>query len=560
MSRVDFYVPWDNYISIYGEIAPETTAFTDQPITAYHTKDKLDGLDYDGSEVLRKEAVKGSDDKYRYYLVFKQGAESAGTVLFTADTLADDYDIDKYSYYLDERYLLTGSEENDIHGATMPDAEGNTADPKLPDAIHVTGHVTAQNPETRVHEDAVGADVSYSYKQDMPDGYDYGWNDDNHGYAYTDENGNYTLKLLKAPNKAGGFIWFHMPDAGEIAFAQDGHKLITIDAEGNEVEIPHVADIDKIDGQIDIAGANVKVTAPKDEFDETLGFEVKTISNGRVIDQYNVMGAAIDARNFFSIDGKFRTTYDEQGRHLLEYHYDAANFQITVRPIVEDGFTYWSWKLTDWEDPTDIRTLNDLEDVELDDIQTPSPYVFTVHVTEGAELTAAGTSEGHAMWDIQTTVTAGSAQESYTYPQQIPAGEDFVYTFPICNHPVANEVEEPIHTAYNFNGEKFVLDMESAFEDETVPYSEHWEFNPVPVEGYYFVGMTMNGVEMIPGEVIELNTQDDLNLVAHYLPIPEDVGAQTGDANNMWWLVGLAVLAMLGVAYGASRKQKGIRR
>lgn len=258
VSRIDYYVPWDEYISIYGEIAPETTHFEDdQVLTAFHSKDKLDGFHYDGSEVLRKEAVKVTNEatgklEYRYYLVFKQGAESAGTVLFTADTLADDYDIDEYSYYLDERFLLDGTENADIHGPTT-DAEGNKADAVLPDAIHVTGNVQVQDPVTHQYEDAVHADVSYSDAQAMDPSYDYGWNQDNHGYAFTNEDGNYVLKLRKL-DKTGGFVWFHMV-GDDPAYAQDGHLL-----QRDGSPLAHNADIHDINGWIDIAGAYVRIT------------------------------------------------------------------------------------------------------------------------------------------------------------------------------------------------------------------------------------------------------------------------------------------------------------
>lgn len=190
--------------------------------------------------------------------------------------------------------------------------------------------------------------------------------------------------------------------------------------------------------------------------------------------------------------------------------------------------------------------------------QTDNPYIFTVYATEGAELTASGSSEGHAMWDATLMITSGSAQETVTEHLQVPAGTDFKHTFPICNDVHANEITDDIHTEFYFDGEMFNLELTSMI-DGSIPYKEHWVLDPVEAEGYYFVGMSMNNVEMVPGDLTNLTTQEDLNLVAHYLPIPEDVSGQTGDNNNMWWLVGLAVLAMLGVAYGASRKQKGVR-
>ena len=165
----------------------------------------------------------------------------------------DDYDIDEYSHYLDERFLLEGTEDADIHGPTE-DAKGNTADAVLPDAIHVTGNVQIQDPVTHQYEDAVHADVSYSDEQAVDPSYDYEWNEDNHGYAFTDENGDYVLKLRKNASKDGGFVWFHMV-GDDPAYAQDGHLL-----QKDGVSLTHDNDIDDINGWIDIAGAYVHIT------------------------------------------------------------------------------------------------------------------------------------------------------------------------------------------------------------------------------------------------------------------------------------------------------------
>ena len=262
----------------------------------------------------------------------------------------------------------------------------------------------------------------------------------------------------------------------------------------------------------------------------------------------------------FSDQGVFRTAYDEAGEHVLEYYVgDPDDFRITVQPIIKEHFTYWAWKLKDYKSK-EVKTLNDIETISLESGNN-EPYIFTLYTTDSAVLTASGTSEGHAMWDAKVTVTSGEEQKSITEEMQVPAGTDFVREFPLCNHELANEVEEKIHTEYFFDGENFNLVISSEFGEAKVPYEEHWVLDPVAAEGYYFAGMSMNNAEMVAGDVIELaKPVTELNLVAHYLPIPEDVGAQTGDDNSMWWLVGLAILAMAGVAYGASRKQKGIRR
>lgn len=552
ISRIDYYVPWESYTSIYGQITHDSGQGSVSGHTAYLKKEKqkMDEQDNNkytdtSSEILRKE-TNGSGD---YYLVYKTSSDSKGIVLFTADTLDPDYKITDYSYYLDERFLVEGTESADIHGNTT-DKLGNTANPELLDAIHVEGNVekviSKQGETPPQYGPAEGANVSYSLQHDPGANYDYGWNEGNHGYAVVNSDGDYTLKLLKSDTE-GGFVWFSLGDD----YAQDGHKLMK-----SGKLLPHNEDIDGIDGRIDYLGSYVQITA--DLLETVDHYDVITYYNGVEIDRHEAHDDVIDTKGLFSDQGVFCTGYDDEGEHVLEYYVGSPDsFRISVKPIINEGYTYWSWKLTDY-DTGKKETLNDIETRSLV-AGNEDPYIFTLYTTESAVLTASGTSEGHAMWDAKVTVTSRVEQESITEELQVPAGTDFVREFPLCNHELANEVTEEIHTEYYFDGENFNIVISSAFGDDEVPYEEHWVLDPVEAEGYYFVGMSMNNVEMLAGDITELTSQEDLNLVPHYALIPEEVNAQTGDANNMWWLVGLAVFAMLGVAYGASRKQKGIR-
>ena len=157
--------------------------------------------------------------------------------------------------HLDERIRLDkdGKDtQQDI--TTQATSSGDTANPEMIPAIHVTGNVQIQDPVTHQYEDAVHADVSYSDYQAVDPSYDYEWNQDNHGYAFTDENGDYVLKLRKNASKDGGFVWFHMV-GDDPAYAQDGHLL-----QKDGVSLTHDNDIDDINGWIDIAGAYVHIT------------------------------------------------------------------------------------------------------------------------------------------------------------------------------------------------------------------------------------------------------------------------------------------------------------
>lgn len=126
----------------------------------------------------------------------------------------------------------------------------------------------------------------------------------------------------------------------------------------------------------------------------------------------------------------------------------------------------------------------------------------------------------------------------------------------------ANETTEEINVGYSFKDGAFNLELNTEFQPESgdpVPYTERRAFTPIPAEGYMFTGIAVNGQDLAPGaqETIDLST-GSLNVVAKYAEIPNP--ASTGDSTpNMMWLVGLAILAMLGIAFGASRKQKGIR-
>lgn len=176
-----------------------------------------------------------------------------------------------------------------------------------------------------------------------------------------------------------------------------------------------------------------------------------------------------------------------------------------------------------------------------------------------------GASAGHAGWNFDLSVESGGVAGEAIH--NVIGPDDYTFTFPITQNQdpeYANETTEEINVGYSFKDGTFSLELESAFQPEDpeadpVPYSERRAFTPIPAEGYMFTGISVNGQDLTPGtqETIDLST-GDLNVVAKYAEIPNP--ASTGDSTpNMWWLVGLAILAMVGVAYGASRKQKGVR-
>ena len=139
----------------------------------------------------------------------------------------------------------------------------------------------------------------------------------------------------------------------------------------------------------------------------------------------------------------------------------------------------------------------------------------------------------------------------------------YEFTMPLSRvQEYASETTEDIETTYKYDGTSFILNMDTAFVPREagpdVPYIETRVFTPVPIDGYRVIGISLNGVDLVMGEMGSIDEDlSELNVVAKYEAIPEIV--QTGDLGDYWWLVGLAVLAMVGVAFGATRKQKGVR-
>ena len=127
----------------------------------------------------------------------------------------------------------------------------------------------------------------------------------------------------------------------------------------------------------------------------------------------------------------------------------------------------------------------------------------------------------------------------------------------------SNDASEAIESSYSFDGSSFIVNLSSEFakaEGGTQQYNEARIFTPIPAEGYMFTGMYANDVELSPGYSDIINSETPaLNVLAKYSLIVNP-SAQTGDNNNFWWLIALAVLAFAGIGYGLNRREKGIRR
>ncbi|MDO5427057.1 MAG: hypothetical protein Q4F54_05210 [Coriobacteriia bacterium] len=320
--------------------------------------------------------------------------------------------------------------------------------------------------------------------------------------------------------------------------------------------IVHDDDIDEIGDTLVAAGADVSVVGDVDEGHEI--FNVKNYLYGVCIaDFYTVTSEALT----FAAAGEFYAGYDEFGNHILKYVYnpeqtDPEEYVTTLRAVAQEDYTFWAWRCYDPTTDT-TSTLYDDQPIYLS-YPTSNPYVFTADYAEAADVTVGGNgSVGHAGWVMD--VTFGEDVEPF---HSTIGTSDYTFKFPITQNQNSNETTEPISVGYTFDGSAFSLNLESEFVSseggDSVEYVENRAFTPIPAEGYMFTGISVNGHDLAVGETAEIVDTTDLNVVAKYAEIPNP--ASTGDSTpNMWWLVGLAVLAMLGVAYGASRKQKGIR-
>ena len=341
ISRIDFRVPYENYISVHGKVTEQTTNAA------------LEGIDVTWTPKISSSNVVvpsySTNSSGEYYLVVPEKTE--GTVMFT-DNNWDPANPEAYTDHLNERIRVNGSTTQDITGTYSP--TGETADPAMIQAEHIIGHLDYENLDGDTYP-AANATIAYTKAKDTPtpegwDGWESSINDGYvHGFAKTDENGNYFMKIKKGVSPAyepgtdnGAYVWFTYDDPAEGAAALDC-RIIQKDGQtftfNTDLELEDVT-LMKAGGEVHVKG---------DQEGGHAGFEIIEYSYGSVIGEPEII---TDPTKVFEQTlakaGKVFTSYDNQGRNVLRYVFDPhgdgsspVQFEITIRPIAADGSTYW---------------------------------------------------------------------------------------------------------------------------------------------------------------------------------------------------------------------------
>lgn len=522
VTRVDYKIPAEKYIAVKGQVSEANTNEL--------LKD-IDVVFYDANALNGVVKTFRTQEDGSYHLILKQGSE--GYVYFKDNNMAVDD-------HLDERFYLNGTEIDDISQFIA-----------MSEAIRITGTVYSVYYPDKYHpivQPCVDATVSYT---NNPNDYPEEWGPENHGYAKTDAAGNYVFKLRKDSTKNGGYIWFN-----KEKYAQGGHEL-----QKDGVELPHNMHIDGIGDNLEAAGATVSVVGNTEEGHKT--FECKYFEYGNNFETFECVTS--DALSFAAV-GKFYSGYDEYYRNILIYEYNpldeiVAPFTITLRPIANDGYTYWAWRVFD---PLAGKTITLLDDDEITDLkpETSKPYVFSVDYALASDISILGNQvEGHAGWNLDIIVNGNLVATRF-----IASDENFDFQLPISRSS-SNDLKEPIESTYVFDGASYIVTLNSEFDSSKEPgkkisYSEERLFTPIPADFYQFEGISVNDKDLIAGQQHSISDQTALNVLAKYssIPIIFSENASTGDNfGTLFWILGgitlLALIATLTVWFVKKRKQ-----
>lgn len=456
-------------------------------------------LDVEGVHVYFDNAVTNADVDQEtwtdangdYYLILESPA--TGTIYFEKDHL------------LDKKIELNGATTSDFN-----------ADEDLEEAVELSGVVYQQKPGTEEYVVASGVELSFEPEESIS------WPID------TKDDGSFTFKVKKG---SSGEMYFY-----KAGWAADGYTFENLQNDQTLTDV-----------KLHVVGAFVDISGDVDN-----GHDYFIVDYYYQGEKYLTQTPVTTDTLAFAEDGVFSCGYDENFNHVLEYDFPGEDFHITLTPVAQDGFTFWSWS---YVDPQGNRhVLNDTTE-KIGPLESQVKYTFYVDYAESTEVTVgANPSEGHAGWTMVYKVNH-VVQGTYN----IPADKPLTFSLPVSTENA--NAEEEIGSTYGFDGSNFNVTVNSEFESaetgDPVPYLEERIFTPIPAEGYQFVGIAVNDVDMAAGEVNPIADDTALNVLAKYSLI--NVNAQTGDETNTMWLFAIAIIAMLGVAYGASRKQKGIR-
>lgn len=384
----------------------------------------------------------------------------------------------------------------------------------LEEAIHISGKVFQQKPGTTEYVPAENVTVTFSDQSLIS------WP------VSTSSDGSYLLKVKKGST---GSVFYY-----KAGYAEDGRSFSS----------PLSSDKSIGDVFLYLAGATVSISALDQEAHDHFIVDFYENDIKYLSKNYDSTEPTV-----FALDGKFSSGYDNKGNHILEYDFPDTNFHITMTPIAKKDYCFWSWS---YLDPDSKRHILTDETKVIGPLEAGTEYKFMVDYSKSNDFTFNGKSvDGHGGWDSSVYING-----ILSFTKTFAPDEPITFSIPADNQE--SNSSEDINSVYYFDGENFVIEINSEFEKADgsgkQPYNEKRIYKPIPADGYVLTAIAANDIELATGQIHPIMAEAPLNVVPKY-SIINNVNAQTGDDNNIMYLIALAILAILSMAYSTRRNK-----